>query len=77
MARLDPDLHSTLGPKIGRVAELEKKHATLGVSFRTVSQEDGSPVVLEMTREVLDHVIGVLEFVGELHQESDRVHVLN
>ena len=34
MTKVDADLHSTLGPKISRVAELEKKHATLGVSFR-------------------------------------------
>lgn len=58
--------------RIRRIADLEKAHANLGVSFMI---REGAGQVLT-TPDVLDHVISVLEVAARLKQERHRMHML-
>ncbi len=61
--------HATLPEKVSYIAQLERRHANLGVS---IQPKDPSDIL--STEKVFDHVIGVLHAVAELNDNPGRIH---
>ena len=65
----DVDANDRIAQHVHRIAELEREHASLGVSFKTTG--DGKS--LQTDERVLKHVVHVLEAVKELDDDPSQI----